>query len=416
MKERMETTKKQRQRKKLLWVLPILVVPFLTILFWSMGGGKSNFPDESTHNKGLNSSIPETAVPENGYNKLNYYERADADSSKRESLKSKDPFFMAGATLDEEISDIEMIGGDKLLNSSFRNPQEEKVMERLKALQLAVSHPEPIRESKSKIRDSDTSYEKEGEIKRLETLAASMNAAPQEDPEMQQINGMLENILDIQHPQRVQERLKKEQRLKEGNTFIVSKPEDDNVIGNLTEDPVQISQRTNANGFYTLENTHTAAEEKNAIAASIAESQTCVNGSVVKLRLSEEIVVNGSRIPKNTFIYGTASLKGERLTVEINSIRFQNSVFPVELLLYDMDGIEGIHIPGTINRDVAKASAERSIQPLGISSLDDSWGSQAAGAGIEAAKSLLSKKVKLVKVMVKSGYQVLLKDKKRNNN
>lgn len=415
MKERMGTTKKQRQRK-LLWVLPILVVPFLTILFWSMGGGKSSIPDEPTQDKGLNNSIPETAVPENGFNKLNYYERADADSSKRENLKSKDPFFMAGAALDEEISDFEMKGEDKLLNSSFRNPQEEKVMERLKALQQAVSHTEPIRQSKPKIQDTERSYETESEIKRLETLAASMNAAPQEDPEMQQINGMLENILDIQHPQRVQDRIKKEQRLKEGNTFIVRKPEDNNVIGNLTEDPVQISQRTNANGFYTLENTHTAAEEKNAIAASIAESQTCVNGSVVKLRLSEEIVLAGSRIPKNTFIYGTASLKGERLTVEINSIRFQNSVFPVELLLYDMDGIEGIHIPGTINRDVAKASAERSIQPLGISSLDDSWGSQAAGAGIEAAKSLLSKKVKLVKVMVKSGYQVLLKDKKRNNN
>ncbi len=123
-----------------------------------------------------------------------------------------------------------------------------------------------------------------------------------------------------------------------------------------------------------------------------------------------------SSILKNTFVYGTASLKGERLTVEISSIRFQNSVFPVELLLYDIDGLEGIYIPGAISRDAAKASAERSIQPLGIASLDDSWGSQATGAGIEAAKSLLSKKVKLVKVMVKSGYQVLLKDKKRNNN
>jgi conjugative transposon TraM protein len=415
MKERMGTTKKQIQRK-MLWVLPILAVPFLTILFWSMGGGKSSISDKPTQDKGFNSSIPETSVPENGFNKLNYYERADADSSRRENLKSKDPFFMTGATLDVERSDLEMKGEDKLLNSSFRNPQEQKVMERLKALQQAVSHPEPVRESKFKIRDTETSYEKEGEMKRLETLAASMNTAPQEDPEMQQINGMLENILDIQHPQRVQERIKKEQRLKEGNTFIVSKPEEDNVIGNLSEDPMQTSQGSNANAFYSLENISTSGEEKNAIAASIAESQTCVNGSVVKLRLSQEIVLNGSRIPKNTFIYGMASLKGERLTVEINSIRFQNSVFPVELLLYDMDGIEGIHIPGTINRDVAKASAERSIQPLGITSLDDSWGSQAAGAGIEAAKSLLSKKVKLVKVMVKSGYQVLLKDKKRNNN
>jgi hypothetical protein len=36
---------------------------------------------------------------------------------------------------------------------------------------------------------------------------------------------------------------------------------------------------------------------------------------------------------------------------------------------------------------------------------------QAANAGIQAAKSLISKKVKLVKVTVKAGYKILLKDK-----
>jgi hypothetical protein len=35
--------------------------------------------------------------------------------------------------------------------------------------------------------------------------------------------------------------------------------------------------------------------------------------------------------------------------------------------------------------------------------------------GIEAAKSLLSKKVKLIKVVVKAGYQVLLYDEKQKN-
>lgn len=64
---------------------------------------------------------------------------------------------------------------------------------------------------------------------------------------------------------------------------------------------------------------------------------------------------------------------------------------------------------------MAKSSADRSIQTLGVASLNDSWGSQAAEAGIEAAKSLLSKKVKLIKVVVKAGYQVLLYDEKQRN-
>lgn len=42
-------------------------------------------------------------------------------------------------------------------------------------------------------------------------------------------------------------------------------------------------------------------------------------------------------------------------------------------------------------------------------------GAQAAGMGVEAAKTLLSKKVKLIKVAVKAGYKVLLYDEKEKN-
>lgn len=62
-----------------------------------------------------------------------------------------------------------------------------------------------------------------------------------------------------------------------------------------------------------------------------------------------------------------------------------------------------------------KASADRSIQTLGVTSLSDSWGAQAVGSGVEAAKGLLSKKVKLIKVVVKVGYQMLLYDEKQKN-
>jgi hypothetical protein len=40
---------------------------------------------------------------------------------------------------------------------------------------------------------------------------------------------------------------------------------------------------------------------------------------------------------------------------------------------------------------------------------------QAASAGIEAAKTLLSKKSKLIKVTVKAGYQVLLRDEQQKS-
>lgn len=79
-----------------------------------------------------------------------------------------------------------------------------------------------------------------------------------------------------------------------------------------------------------------------------------------------------------------------------------------------MDGLPGIYIPGTISRDVAKQSTDNSLQRMELSTMDPSLKAQAASAGMNAAKSLLSKKVKLVKVKIKAGYKILLKDKNNN--
>ncbi|MGU7714743.1 hypothetical protein, partial [Escherichia coli] len=46
------------------------------------------------------------------------------------------------------------------------------------------------------------------EVKRLENMMLAMDKTNTGDPEMQQLNGTLEKILDIQHPQRVKDKLK----------------------------------------------------------------------------------------------------------------------------------------------------------------------------------------------------------------
>jgi conjugative transposon TraM protein len=166
-----------------------------------------------------------------------------------------------------------------------------------------------------------------------------------------------------------------------------------------------------ANDFFPLvDDMDNVPKQANAIQAVVHETGTVMDGATIKLRLQTDISVNGTLVPKGSFVFGTASLNGERLNIKINSLRYKSSLFPVQLLVVDMDGMEGIYVPGAITGDVAKNSTERAIQNIGISTLDPSLSAQAASAGIEAAKSLVSKKVKLVKVTLKAGYQVLLRD------
>ncbi len=117
-------------------------------------------------------------------------------------------------------------------------------------------------------------------------------------------------------------------------------------------------------------------------------------------------------MPKESFVFGIASLNNERLQIQISSIRSGSSLFPVKLEVYDMDGLPGIYIPGAITRDVAKQSVDNSLELMDIGTMDPSLKAQAAAAGINATKNLLSKKSKLIRVTVKAGYKVLLRDKK----
>lgn len=419
---------KETKKRNLLLVLPVITLPFITILFYTLGGGQAEVMEAKNDiKKGFNFNLPIPNFKEDSaLDKMSYYDQAAVDSIKLQEQIKKDPNYSNQKIAEEslgEFADTDFTAerfqkGKTAFNSaSFQDRNEQKVYEKLEALQKAISQPALPGNYGQDMREFENYGSSKGvadEVKNLEKMMATMGESQQPDPELKQLGGMLENILDIQHPSRVQERLKESSDSKKGKIFTVKhKKEEDNITSLQQNDvPANFIQ---SNSFYSIDEIIDPGLFQNSIEAVIHETQTIVNGSVVKLRLITDVMLMGTIIPKNTFLYGTASLKGERLEVKIDNIQFRNSIFPVELTIYDIDGIDGIYIPGALSRDVAKASADRSIQTLGMTGLTDSWGAQAAGMGIEAAKSLMSKKVKLIKVVVKAGYKVLLYDEKQKN-
>lgn len=314
-------------------------------------------------------------------------------------------------------------GGRNSLSTSpyssqdYQDPNEAKVYNKLNELNTALNGA-TIQPNKT------TPYSnasiKSADIDRLEQMMdMTRNGNGSEDPEMKQLNGMMEKILDIQHPERVKEKIKQTSELNKGQGFAVTANSGTAPISLLTNskgtapnEPLNNNQPS-ANGFFSIDDEEYNDEQQNAIQAVIHETQTIVDGAIVKLRLMNDIYINDMLIPKDNFVFGTASLNGERLNITINNIRCKNSLFPVQLVVVDMDGIDGVYVPGAITRDVAKSSAERAVQGININTLNPSLGARAASAGIEAAKTLLSRKAKLVKVTVKAGYRILLRDEKQ---
>lgn len=419
MKKEVKSPRMLRQRQFFM-VLPVLTLPFITLIFWAFGGGKvQQSSAQSSLQTGLLLDLPyATLKDDHALTKLDFYNQAQADSAKLRELMKNDPNYRKSALNGK--NDTLIAGGlNTSLNSHTRynDPNEEKIYQKLAQLDRELNDtsmpnlPNPYASSSFGGNPGNSMHS--ADIDRLEQMMKTMTDPGKEDEEMKQINSVLETILDIQHPERVQQRSSENTVQQKGSVYPVTTTAKELPVSLLSTDG---ENNRMANGFYSLTDTYVGENVQNAIEAVIHETQTLVNGSTVKLRLINDVVINGVNIPKDNFLFGMAQLNGERLEIQINSIRYNQSLFRVDLSVYDLDGLAGIYIPGAINREVAKESADRSIQTIGLSSLESSWEAQAATAGVQAAKSLLSRKVKLVKVTVKAGYQVLLYDEKQKQN
>jgi len=406
------------KQRKFLMVLPLLILPFLIIFFFALGGGKGSATVDPALLKqaGFNTKLPDAHFKKGKEkNKLGLYEDMGKDSDKIRSAMKNDPYYKLENHPDDnlrkgnELENIFQKSASKYGQTDFANKplnsllggnttdaNEKKVMDKLAQLKT---------ELKKKTESTPTDYSKYNsspvnpDIEKLQRMMITMKQNSNNnssDPELSQINGLLEKVMNVQHPERLQDSMK---RLSEKN-----KPQSFSVELSNNND-------TSENGFYGLsEETISDNKKSNAIEAVIEEDQTLVSGAVIKLRLLQDVYVKGMRVAKDQLVYGISSLSNERLKILINSVRVNDNILPVSLEVYDMDGLAGIYIPGSISRDVGKESADAAISGIGLTTFDPSLGAQAASAGIQAAKTLMSRKIKQVRVSVKAGYEVLLKD------
>ncbi len=354
-------------------VLPLLVLPFLTISFWLMGGGEK-VSGNVVGKSGMNTSLPEAHNgKDSGRDKLSFYELAFADSVKRREEMQNDPNFrvITQAPLPMEMEKAEI--------------------------------PTPTMRSMQR-RNSIPDY-KVPELLHFEDNLAERSVPSvklQVDPELEAINQTIEKLAALQNPVKPARKTTVELG-KEVLPVNASKEDEDTYFGKT---------QAGMDRKRFLGDKIAGSKPTKAFTAVTPMTQVLQSGSVIKLQLSQPVSVAGVLIPSGTALHGTVSIENERLLVYISTLPFENVLYPVALSVFDLDGLEGIHIPGSVSREVAKSTAEQSLQSVNILSFDPSIKTQALSAGIGAAKNLLSRRVKIVRVTIPAGYGVLLMDSK----
>ncbi|WP_339870258.1 conjugative transposon protein TraM [uncultured Algoriphagus sp.] len=422
---------KSQQKRQLLLMIPILTVPFLTLTFWALGGGKN--PGDlpvGEKQKGFNLELPGiTEAGEKSLDKMGHYQRSYTDSSRYFQEVKKDPYYrMAfnaetekGTNPSLESQEIEPRSNQHLSNNLYSDTQEELILERLEALNKTLSEsPEPVTTAAAYPDEVSTASMQsnsglDADLDRLDQMMQQMQSTnAQPDPEFQHMAELLDKILDIQHPERVQQRAEAERKATlSDQTPVISPVSNPQSTSLHNSSPNEIQNESLAqNGFFGLETNETEPKVSQSIQAVIHEEQTLASGETVRLRLTQETNIAGNLLPKDQLVYGIASLNGDRLKISIRHIRLSDAIIPVDLRIHDADGMEGIRIPGSISQEVSTQSGSQALQGLGFSSFDNSLEAQATSAGIETAKSFLGKKIRQVKVNLKAGYQVWIVENK----
>ncbi|AMJ63987.1 conjugative transposon protein TraM [Hymenobacter sp. PAMC 26628] len=163
-----------------------------------------------------------------------------------------------------------------------------------------------------------------------------------------------------------------------------------------------------ANGFHTVGES-SPSSNVNSVPAVVHNDQVVEAGSTVKLRLLQDVQLEGHLIPRNSFLYGVCSMSGNRLSIAATSVQYQGNLLPVSLKAFDIDGGEGLNIPGSIDRDAIKQGAAQGVSGADMLTMSPSLGAQAAGIAIQTGKALTGRKIKTVKIHLKANYQLLLK-------
>ncbi|GAB2452464.1 hypothetical protein GCM10011375_39490 [Hymenobacter qilianensis] len=390
----------------MLLFIPVPSLVCLVALFYLGGGGQgvpSAAAEAGSGDSGLNLSLP-SAGPSSLFEDKLAAAKAPTDSFHRNNLTFAPVEEIAAAAASPDGLNYAVEPGQSARRyDPNHDPNVTAVHSRMQHLQQQTAHEAGY-----------TSYTQRTAEPSRSVGAASYAPASPRDEQLEQSVRELEQL-----------KREYEQRLQALNTPAAapaakaapskSKPQPSvvaaapvSVVNRLDNTPQSATQ---GNSFHSLGGSSarpSAVATVNAVPAVVHSDQVVVPGQTVKLRLLSDVQLEGRVIPQNTVVYGVCQLSGQRLTIQVSSIQYENSVVPVSLSAYDLDGGEGLSIPGSVDRDMAKQGLAAGASSADLLTMSPSLGAQAAGIAIQTGKALSSRKIRLVKINLKANYKLLL--------
>jgi hypothetical protein len=370
-------TKEERKRVMLL-ILPVLILPLLALAFYAMGGGRPDRERIGQPGQGLNAELPAASFKkEKQADKFALYEKATQDSAGHQQDAAGAFAALGWDTAAYRKGQVKAGQASTAAPVLSADANEARIRQKLAEIEQAV-HAPPAPDKPVTARDGlGGQRSSDAELMRLESMLKQPQAdggSKAADPELERLNGMLDKIAAIQNPGLL--------RIKDSSNAV----------------------RRRAGTVDTL---------FKAVPAVIDGTQKVLPGGIVRLRLTDSLVCGRLCFRKGQLLFGACTISNQRLFLDIRNVRLGRAIVPVDLTVFSMDGLPGIDAPSAELGDAAGQGAANALDNMEILGMDQSLATQAATAGISAAKGLIGRKARRVKVRLKDGYQVLLRNNGR---
>jgi conjugative transposon TraM protein len=387
------------KRNKPLLFLPLVLIPFIVLIFYILGGGTKKEKEEEQQKqqqaaKGANYTLPDADKSVAIYDKMdNYSSKKEVTTSYDYNIAGDADSLTAEENLEEEtLSEERLLSGKRNLYKSDPVPG----MEQEPSVDL-LAH---IRQKEQTVReDLENSQSKSGN-NQPEQQAESVKetTGKKASPELP--------VTGIEELDKVYRQNSKLARLNDSLSIRLKESTAKNEKLEAEKSKHSTLEKSGKSGFKPKD---TAVP---VIEAEVYETTTVLTGNRVKLRLLEEAWLNGVKILANTFLYGTCEVSNERLQIEVQQIPVKEKFVPVAITVCDLDGLPGLYVPDNASRKVAKevGSSANTSSMFGVSNNPLTYmGMQAAD---RTAQSLI-KMIRIKKVTVKKNTLVYLVNKSK---
>ena len=371
--------------------------------------------DKAAEQEGLNKDIPEATVRQLTDNKLKSYELGDKSASESETQaeigRLSDYFTEEPASLEAQGQS----SSTKIEGSLQRYEENKRLLSSFYATDPNAEERDALRAENEGLREAlrkKESEEDDEEEKQLRLMERSYQMASKYLPK----GGELPAKAFLRAEERTIVEPEAESALQEPRMEVLAEPK--HMVSSLAQPMAdstfmqEYGSKERHLGFHSAL-AQPSSVQRNTLPVVVDHTTTLREGNYVALRLLESAHIGELRIPRQSLLIALAKLGGNRLHLLVKSLEIGGRIIPVKLSAYDLDGQEGIYIPGVEQVSALKEVGANIGGSVGTSftfasSAKDQIISEAARGVMQGASQLLQKKLRTLQVTLKGGYRLFL--------